>query len=126
MEVPLPFHGQNAIISHRRYLLWKPALERHQDRVENAVRAPAGRAMKTEEYRGFILRPLQDLEGFRVAIAHADGRIFAMGSAFSRCFYTKPVETCEGAIAEAKARIGAEDAESERLPGSAVSGTASH
>ena len=64
--------------------------------------------MKVQVYRGLILSPLPEGDTFMVAIAHADGRIFSMSNALSRCFYTKRFSTSEAAMDNAKKLVDAE------------------
>jgi hypothetical protein len=61
---------------------------------------------KVIEYHGFILSLVQENgDGFRVAIAHADGRIFSMGQALSRCFYTGILPAKEAAMEQARSMV---------------------
>ena len=64
--------------------------------------------MQVQHYRGFLLSPMKDLRGFRVAIAYPDGRIFALGDRESRCFYTSPFPEKVDAFHAAKKLVDAE------------------
>jgi hypothetical protein len=61
--------------------------------------------MSMQEYRGFVLFDKPEDGLYRISIAHPDGRIFSIGCAFSRCFYTDRYATIEEAEQEAKLLI---------------------